>query len=80
VKLSDEGVPPLAFVQLLERRALDPDAAARLRAIMHRGGTSEATLIQHDVQAPIRWFREVYPDSISPKPLDSDLRLPSRPS
>ena len=62
MKLSDEGVPPLAFVQLLERRALDPDAAARLRAIMHREGTSEATLIQHDVQAPIRWFREVYPE------------------
>lgn len=62
MKLSDEGLPPLAFVQLLERRALDPGAAARLRAIMHREGTSEATLIQHDVQAPIRWFREVYPE------------------
>ena len=60
--LDDEGVPPLLFVQLLERQAFDPDAVARLRNIMSREGTDEATLIQRDVQAPIRWFREVYPE------------------
>src|SRR3989304_1651020 len=60
--LDDEGVAPLLFVQLLERQAFDPDAVARLRNIMSREGTDEATLIQRDVQAPIRWFREVYPE------------------
>lgn len=62
MNLNDEGVPPLVFVQLLESQALDPDAVARLRNIMAREGTDEATLIQHDVQAPIRWFREVFPE------------------
>ncbi|AMT73415.1 MULTISPECIES: helix-turn-helix transcriptional regulator [Mycobacteriales] len=62
MNLNDEGVPPLMFVQLLESQALDSDAAARLRNIMAREGTNEAMLIQHDVQAPIRWFREVYPE------------------
>ncbi|MGK2882415.1 MAG: helix-turn-helix domain-containing protein [Mycobacterium sp.] len=59
---NDAGVPPLAFVQLLESQALAPDAVARLRKIMAREGTDEATLIERDVQAPLRWFREVYPD------------------
>ncbi|MBY6709107.1 MULTISPECIES: AraC family transcriptional regulator [unclassified Rhodococcus (in: high G+C Gram-positive bacteria)] len=62
MSLGDEGIPPLAFVQLLEQRALDSDAASRLRAIMRREGTDEATLIRHDIQVPIRWFREVYPE------------------
>ncbi|GAD83013.1 putative AraC family transcriptional regulator [Nocardia asteroides NBRC 15531] len=61
VNLNDEGVPPLMFVQLLESQALDPDAAARLRDIMAREGIDETTLIQRNIQAPIRWFREVYP-------------------
>ncbi|MCD2129574.1 helix-turn-helix domain-containing protein [Rhodococcus ruber] len=60
--LNDGGVPPLAFVQLLQSQALDPDAVARLRNIMAREGTDEATLIQHDVQVPLRWFREAYPE------------------
>lgn len=62
MNLNDAGVPPLAFVQMLESPAFDPAAVARLRSIMAREGTDEATLIQRDVQAPLRWFREVYPD------------------
>ncbi len=62
VNLNDGGVPPLAFVQLLQSQALDPDAVARLRSIMTREGTDEATLVQHDVQVPLRWFREAYPE------------------
>ena len=62
MKFSNAGVPPVAFVQMLESQALDPDAVARLRNIMAREGTDEATLIERDVQAPLRWFREVYPD------------------
>jgi AraC-like DNA-binding protein len=62
VSLYEVGVPPFAFVQLLESQALDPDAVARFRKIMAREGTSEAMLIQRDVQAPLRWFREVYPE------------------
>lgn len=62
VILNDGGVPPLAFVQLLQSQALDPDAVARLRNIMAREGTAEGTLIQHDVQVPLRWFREAYPE------------------
>lgn len=62
MKFSNAGVPPVAFVQMLESQALDPDAVARLRTIMAREGTDEATLIERDVQAPLRWFREVYPD------------------
>lgn len=46
---------------MLESPAFDPDAVARLRNIMAREGTDEATLIQRDVQAPLRWFREAYP-------------------
>src|SRR3546814_7594948 len=47
---------------MLESPVFDPAAVARLRNIMAREGTDEATLIQRDVQAPLRWFREVYPD------------------
>ena len=59
MKFSNAGVPPVAFVQMLESQALDPDAVARLRNIMAREGTDEATLIRRDIQAPLRWFREV---------------------
>lgn len=62
MNLNDAGVPPLAFAQLLESQALAADAVARLRNIMAREGTDEATLIRRDVQAPLRWFREVYPE------------------
>jgi len=62
VNLHDAGVPPLAFVQLLESQALDPDAVARFRNLMAREGTNEAALVQRDVQAPLRWFREVFPE------------------
>lgn len=58
--LTESGVPPLAFVQLLESHALDPDAVARFRHLMASEGTTEATLVQRDAQAPLRWFREVY--------------------
>ncbi|BBX88286.1 helix-turn-helix domain-containing protein [Mycolicibacterium aubagnense] len=47
---------------MLESQALEPDAVAGLRNIMAREGTDEATLIQRDIQVPLRWFREVYPD------------------
>ena len=72
VNLNDAGVPPLAFVQMLESHALDPDVVARLRDVMAREGTDEATLIRRDIQAPLRWFREVYPD------LDVDQGNPAR--
>ncbi|WP_280255462.1 helix-turn-helix domain-containing protein [Nocardia wallacei] len=62
MNLSDEGVPPVVFVQLLESHVLDRGAVARLRGIMAREGTDEATLVQRDVQVPVRWFREVYPE------------------
>lgn len=62
MNVNDAGVPPLAFMQMLESQALDRDAVARLRAIMAREKTDEATLIRRDAQAPLRWFREVYPD------------------
>ena len=54
-------VPPLAFVQLLASQALEPDAVARFRRVMTREGVSESTMVERDVQAPLRWFREVYP-------------------
>lgn len=62
MSVDDAGVPPLAFVQLLESKALDPGAVARLRRIMSSEGAEESTLIKHGAQAPLRWFREVYPD------------------
>lgn len=62
MKLSNAGVPPLAFVQLIQGQALDPEAVAQFRTIMAREGTDEAALVQRDVQVPLRWFREVYPE------------------
>ncbi|MDV7137204.1 helix-turn-helix transcriptional regulator [Williamsia muralis] len=58
----DSLVPPLVFVQMLESQALDPDAIARLRAIMTRAGADEATLLERDIPAPLQWFRQVYPE------------------
>ncbi|MEU0499270.1 helix-turn-helix domain-containing protein [Mycobacterium sp. NPDC006124] len=58
----DSGIPPLAFIQLLESEALDPGAVARLRRLMTREGVDDSTLVKHGAQAPLRWFREVYPD------------------
>ncbi|QHE74099.1 helix-turn-helix domain-containing protein (plasmid) [Rhodococcus sp. ZPP] len=62
MNLIEAGVPPLAFVQLIQSQALDPDAVARFRNLMARAGTNEAALVQRDVQVPLRWFREVYPE------------------
>lgn len=62
MNLSTAGVPPLTFVQLLESEALHPSAIARFRSIMAREGTDEAAMIRLDTQAPLRWFREVYPE------------------
>ena len=56
------GVPSLAFVQLLSSPAIEEDAVKRFRAIMARERTGELALIQTEAQAPLRWFREVYPD------------------
>lgn len=56
------GVPSLAFVQLLSSPAIEEDAANCFRAIMAREGTGELALIQAEAQAPLRWFREVYPE------------------
>ena len=66
MNLNDEGVPPFVFVQMLESPALDPVAVARLRSIMRSEGVDEATLLQRDTPAPLRWFRQAYPE------LDSD--------
>jgi AraC-like DNA-binding protein len=54
-------VPPLAFVQLLASQALEEDAVARFRRVMDCEGVDEATMVEREVQAPLRWFREVYP-------------------
>ncbi|MGJ0119943.1 helix-turn-helix domain-containing protein [Williamsia sp. MIQD14] len=62
MNLNDEGVPPFVFVQMLESRALDADAVTRLRNVMSSEGIDEATLLQHDTPAPLRWFRQVYPE------------------
>lgn len=62
MSLDGEGIPPLAFVQLLNTDALEPAAVASFRSIMAREGTSESLLVQHNLQAPLRWFRQVYPD------------------
>lgn len=56
------GVPSLAFLQLLESGALQRDAVARFRHIMEREQIDEATLMQDEVQVPLRWVREVYPN------------------
>ncbi|PYE13516.1 AraC family transcriptional regulator [Williamsia limnetica] len=58
----DSSVPPLVFAQMLESQALDPDAIARLRAIMTRDGADEATLLERDIPASLQWFRQVYPE------------------
>ena len=58
----EPGVPSLAFVQLLSSPAIDEDAVERFRVIMAREGTGELALIQTQDEAPLRWFREVYPD------------------
>ena len=58
----EPGVPPLAFVQLMNSDVLEPDAVAHFRRIIDHQGTSELELVRHDRQVPIRWFREVYPD------------------
>ncbi|MBS45569.1 MAG: AraC family transcriptional regulator [Nocardioides sp.] len=58
----EPGVPSLAFVQLLSSPAIEEDAVKRFRAIMAREGTEELALIQTEAQAPLRWFREVYPE------------------
>lgn len=63
------GVPALALMQLLENHALDIEAVRRFRAIMAREGTDIRALAQSNGQAPVRWFREVYPD------LDSDQSI-----
>jgi AraC-like DNA-binding protein len=58
----EPGVPSLAFVQLLSSPAIDEDAVERFRVIMAREGTGELALIETQGAAPLRWFREVYPD------------------
>lgn len=59
---SEAGFPSIVFAQLLESSALNPEACARIRSIMAREGTNEAMLVQCDAQAPLRWFREAYPE------------------
>ena len=58
----EPGVPPLAFTQMLNSSVIDREAAARFRTVMAREGTDETALLARDQQAPLRWFREVYPD------------------
>lgn len=62
MQAQEPGVPPLAFVQLLNSDALHPEAVAHFRKILDTHGTSELELVRHDRQVPIRWFREVYPE------------------
>ena len=58
----EAGVPPLAFVQLLNSGALDAGSVAHFRRIVAAQCTSEMELVERNVQVPVRWFREVYPD------------------
>jgi AraC-like DNA-binding protein len=62
VKPEAPGVPPLAFVQLLNSSALGPEAVSHFRRLIGRQGTSELELVRRDRQVPVRWFRQVYPD------------------
>lgn len=62
VNLNDEGIPPFVFVQMLESRALDSVAVTRMRGIMLSEGVDEATFLQRDTAAPLRWFRQAYPE------------------
>lgn len=62
MNVNEAGMPPLAFAQLLSSQALDPAAVDRFRDVMAREGITESALVQRDIQAPLRWFREVYPD------------------
>lgn len=62
MRTDEPGVPSLAFVQLLSSPAIDADAVERFRVIMAREGTGELALIRTQGEAPLRWFREVYPD------------------
>lgn len=55
------GVPPLAFLQLLNSDALQPAAVRKFRRILAREGWAEDELVRRDRQVPVRWFREVYP-------------------
>lgn len=59
--LNEAGLPPLAFAQLLESTALDQGAVTRFRDIMRAERTDPASLVHRGVQAPVRWFRQVYP-------------------
>lgn len=61
MRVYEPGVPPLAFTQMLNSSAIDREAAARFRTVMAREGTDETALLAQDRQAPVRWFREVYP-------------------
>lgn len=62
MRQEEAGVPPLAFVQLLNSDALQPDAVAHFRRLVRREGWSELELVRRDRQVPIRWFREVFAD------------------
>lgn len=59
---TEVGVPPLAFIQLLDGGVLDPEAVTRFRLLLDAEGWSELDLVRRDHQVPVRWFREVYPD------------------
>ena len=41
---------------------LDAVAVARLRNIMRSEGVDEAAFLQRDTPAPLRWFRQAYPE------------------
>ncbi|CCQ13996.1 Transcriptional regulator, AraC family [Rhodococcus sp. AW25M09] len=55
-------MPPLAFAQLLGSGALGERAEAAFRDILVREDVSMSELISRDGQAPLRWFRQVYPN------------------
>ena len=53
MRQEEAGVPPLAFVQLLNSDALQPDAVAHFRRLVRREGWSELELVRRDRQVPI---------------------------
>lgn len=50
------------LAQLLDAEVLEPDAAERLRALLRRESRDLPTMVRQGVHAPLRWFREVFPD------------------
>jgi AraC-like DNA-binding protein len=52
----------LLLLQMLESQAFGEEAEARFRAILQRERVEESAFADPQTQAPLHWFREVYPE------------------